>query len=77
MLASFGFAPTPRSRKAAWARKPAILKNRITYKPYGYFSFGSGAREATGNYSPAGVPSGTGPPVGRRPARPLTRKLIF
>ena len=29
MLSSFGFAPTPRSRKAAWARKPAILKNRI------------------------------------------------
>ena len=29
MLSSFGFAPTPRSRKAAWARKPAILQNRI------------------------------------------------
>ncbi|SUE33564.1 Uncharacterised protein [Rikenella microfusus] len=77
MLSSFGFASIPRSRKAAWARKPAIRKNRITYKPYGYFSFGSDVREATGNYSPAGVPSGTGPPVGRRPARPLTRKLIF
>ncbi|WP_027290912.1 hypothetical protein [Rikenella microfusus] len=29
MLYPFGFAPTSRSGRAAWAPKPAILKNRI------------------------------------------------
>ena len=37
----------------------------------------SDAREVSGSYSSVRVPSGTGPPEGRRPARPLTRKFSF
>ena len=77
MAGSSGAETSAAQLQAAARAGSGLTKGEPYIKPYDYFSFGSDAREVSGNYSPARVPSGTGPPEGEASGPPANAETCF